>query len=79
VLQIGSFPEEDQAASKLKLLRGKGVKEAFAKEVNLGSKGKWYRVYVGPFTSKDLAEKSGSQYKSQRKVDSFIVTRLTTE
>lgn len=72
-LQIGSYPAFEEARDQADSLEALGLKPHMRKaEVN----GKtWYRLYVGGFNAKDVAEKSGARYVSQRMIDTYIVAK----
>ncbi|MGZ3689765.1 MAG: SPOR domain-containing protein, partial [Bdellovibrionota bacterium] len=73
-LQVGSHPALEEAKNQMTKLEEHGLKP-FLKEVELGGKGKWYRVYLGDFASKDTAEKAGEKYRSEQVIRSFIVAK----
>jgi cell division protein FtsN len=75
-LQIGSFPTPEDAAARLKALDASGL-NGTVREVDLPGKGKWYRVYLDGFPSKEEATKAGDKYRIEHKIDSFIVTKLS--
>jgi cell division septation protein DedD len=75
-LQIGSYPAETDAKTRLKELEEKGLKP-FLREADVKGKGKWFRVYVGEFATKPSAEAAGEKYRSQNMIESFIVSKIT--
>lgn len=54
-LQVGSFSRERGATELVERLKGKGH-EAYLTEVDLGSKGVWYRVRVGRYPTEHAAK-----------------------
>lgn len=48
---------------------------AFVEKTDLGSKGVWYRVYVGPFASKNAADGAASSLKASRLASSPLVRK----
>jgi len=54
-LQVGSFSRKDGAEELVGRLKGKGH-EAYVAEVDLGSKGVWYRVRVGRYPTEHAAK-----------------------
>ncbi|MBI4925303.1 MAG: SPOR domain-containing protein [Bdellovibrio sp.] len=74
-LQIGSFPDQKTANEKLDQLKNSGISPVL-KEVNLKGKGKWYRLYIGEFTSADKAKEAGLEYKSKKIIENFVVANL---
>jgi tetratricopeptide (TPR) repeat protein/cell division protein FtsN len=53
-LQLGSFKEKGSAERKSKILSERGIK-SIIKEIDLGEKGKFYRLLVGEFDSRESA------------------------
>lgn len=74
-LQIGSYPNEGEAKKQLAALERNDLK-GFIREVELKGKGKWYRLYLGSFSSKSLAEQAGAKYKGSRKISSYMVLKV---
>lgn len=54
ILQVASFPQPDEAGKLLGKLTQGGY-DVYVQQADLGSKGIWYRVYVGPITGKSKA------------------------
>lgn len=77
-LQIGSYPTEDEANKKAKLLEMAGYQPRVHKS-NLGSKGTWYRVLVGEFETTAQAEAYGKEQVKNRSLDSYIVIKKPGE
>ncbi len=69
-IQVASFKEAAKANKLLAKLKDGGY-EAKIAERNLGEKGTWYQVLVGPFTNKVEAETNLSELKTTYK-ESFI-------
>lgn len=74
-LQVGSHQSVEDAKRQLSGLDQAGVK-TFLKSVDLKSKGKWYRVYLGEYPSRVEAEQAGVKFKEQHLIDSFIVAKV---
>jgi len=72
-LQIGAFRTEEEAKDRVSFLEAAGQKP-FYKNVDLKSKGKWYRVYLGHYRSSEQAEEAGLRYKAQNVIESFVVS-----
>jgi cell division protein FtsN len=72
-LQIGSHPSATDAKVQLDDLEAKGLKPFQREAVVKGRK--WYRVFVGGFSSKESAEKAGRMYVSSRVIQAFIISR----
>ena len=55
VLQVASVRKQESAEAEVKRLRTRGYKVKVL-EADLGAKGKWYRVLVGEFSTREEAE-----------------------
>lgn len=75
-LQIGSYPAERDADDKIKVIAKAGLK-AFARPAEIKGKGKWFRVYVGGFNSKEQAEEAGAKYRTEHLIDTYIVAKTS--
>ena len=62
-IQVSAHRQRDQALNEVNYLRTKGLK-AFTSPVYLGDKGKWHRVEIGAFKSKEKAEDFSVELKS---------------
>jgi len=71
-IQAGSFRSGADALPLQKRLDGAGF-QSFIDAVDLGEKGKWQRVYVGPFASKGAAEKAKRELKDRLKISGLLV------
>ena len=54
-IYLGSFKTIDRARMAVSIFQQKGISPYWVK-IDLGSKGKWYRVFAGHFQSRDEAE-----------------------
>jgi cell division septation protein DedD len=70
-LQVRSFPDRDKAEELVEHLRQRGF-DAYLNEGELPGKGRWYRVRLGRFASKDLAEKYRQRFVQQEKTEALI-------
>ncbi|MEO5968905.1 MAG: SPOR domain-containing protein [Bdellovibrionia bacterium] len=75
VIQVGSFPKLKEAEKKISELTHLELKP-FMKEVDVKGKGKWFRLYLGNYSTKLAAEKAGKSYIAQHKIKSFIVSKI---
>jgi cell division protein FtsN len=73
-LQVGSFAELSEARTHLKEYEDAGLKPMIH-GAEIKGKGKWYRIYVGEFASKEDAEKAGKIFHSKNLIQSFIVAK----
>jgi cell division septation protein DedD len=72
-VQANSYPDTKSANDLVDRLKNKGY-NAFVTEANV--KGKvWYRVRIGPFTSRDEAEKTVAALKSKENLSNPFATR----
>ena len=71
-IQIASFNGRSRAEKLVERLRKKKYGPYIVGR-DLGSKGTWYRVYIGQYDSKDSAQRDLSQIKKEYK-DSFIIS-----
>jgi len=72
VVQVASFRGSDEASPLLKQLDTLGVK-ATVRPVDLAGKGRWFRVYVGPYGSRDEADKVRLKIKKALKIDGLVL------
>jgi cell division septation protein DedD len=71
-VQIASFRAKAEASRFQKTLFNAGF-SAFIRGVDLAGKGKWYRVYAGPYSSKDIASKAQADIQKQTKIRGLLV------
>jgi len=74
LVQAASFRRSDDAKALQARLAQKGY-SAFAEEANLGDKGVWYRVYVGPFASTAAADAAVARLKAEEKLSGMVRKR----
>lgn len=75
-LQVGSHRSFEEAHNQLKGLESKGL-QAFLRSAEIKGKGRWYRVFVGGYESKNDAERAGTRFRSRNMFESYIVTKVT--
>jgi cell division septation protein DedD len=73
-LQIGSFSNAEEAKKRIAELETSELKP-FLKEAEIHGKGKWYRLYLGGYASREAAQHAGESFQSKHKIESFIVTK----
>ncbi|MBY0470033.1 SPOR domain-containing protein [bacterium] len=71
-LQVGSHTDLKEAQNQVLSLEGLSMKP-YLRAVDLGEKGRWYRIYLGGYSSRDDAMKAGNQYRTAKLIDSFVV------
>ncbi len=71
-VQIASFRHHSDAAPVQEKMKRAGF-PAFVRSVDLGDKGMWFRVYVGPFVSKSVAERKRQQIEMQMHIKGLLV------
>jgi len=73
-VQVGSFSaEKDATALKQKLV--KFNYPAFVVEADLGAKGRWYRVRVGPYSDAEQAKAAQIFLEEHEKIKGFVSRR----
>ncbi|MCM2265560.1 MAG: SPOR domain-containing protein, partial [Desulfuromonadales bacterium] len=65
VVQIAATKDQAEARRLVDKLKGKGFATS-SERADLGAKGIWYRVVVGPYGDKATADKAASQLKQQK-------------
>jgi len=73
-LQIGSHPKIETAREQVSNAEAAGLKPML-RIVELPGRGRWYRIFVGGYASKDEADSSGKDLQSKGLVDSYIVAK----
>lgn len=71
VVQVGSFSSATDAASFRKVMLDKGY-PAFLAEANLGERGVWYRVRIGPYRDSDTAAIARKVLLDKEQVDGLV-------
>jgi len=74
VVQIASFKDAAAAEVMLKKLSGKGY-VLFVEPVDLGAKGTWYRVYAGPYSGREAADRVAGQLHDREKISPLVRKR----
>jgi len=75
LIQIGSYPNESEANKLAAPLSATGLK-TIVQPVDLGNKGKRYRVFVGGYLTSDEAKTEGSRLKAEGRISAFIVVPI---
>lgn len=70
-IQVVSHNDKSKAESTLKKVADAGY-SGYIATVDLGQKGVWHRVYVGPFATKEQANETLGKVKATYK-DSFVI------
>lgn len=71
-LQIGSHSKIETAREQISRAEAGGLKPLM-RVVELPGRGRWYRIYIGGYTGKDIAESSGRELRTRGLIDSYIV------
>lgn len=74
-IQIGSYSALQDARDQIEAMEALGL-EPLLRAAEVSGKGKWHRIYLGGFNSREEAEAAGEKFKAQHIVDSFIVTKI---
>lgn len=70
-VQVASFKGVGDAGKLRDRLAEKGY-EAFVREADLGAKGTWYRVMIGPYSSADAGARVVARLKSEEKLSAIV-------
>ncbi len=71
-IQIGSFPELAEANKSVKTWKVKGY-NAFMMIADIPDRGRWYRVRIGGFATKDEAKRYLDEFSSKEKSEAIVV------
>jgi len=71
VVQVGSFGSAADAAALRQRMLDKGY-PAFLAEANLGERGIWYRVRIGPYADSDTAGVARKIIHEQEKIEGLV-------
>ncbi len=71
-IQVASFKKQQDADVYVEQLRRRGH-SAYRQAANVGSRGLWHRVRIGPFKSKFSAMKYKKDFERKERVSPFIV------
>lgn len=71
-LQVGSYPNMEEATSKVDNWRNKGY-PAFMMIADIPDRGRWYRVRIGGFSSKEDAQSYLDKFKQNESTEAIIV------
>lgn len=74
IIQVASVQKADGAQDLSGRLSKSGY-AAYVEKTDLGSKGVWYRVYVGPFASRNVADGAASALKTSGLASAPIVRK----
>lgn len=74
-LQVGSHRTIEEANAQVKELRDKGF-DSFYLGVEIPGKGTWYRVGIGMYPTKEMAESSANNLKKTKEMPTFIIQKM---
>ena len=74
LVQAAAFRRSEDARALQAKLGQKGY-SAFTEAANLGEKGIWYRVYVGPFATTSAADAAVARLKAEEKLTALVRKR----
>ncbi|HXV22216.1 MAG TPA: SPOR domain-containing protein [Desulfuromonadales bacterium] len=74
LVQAAAFRRSEDARGLQAKLARKGY-SVFTEEANLGAKGVWYRVYVGPFATAGAADSVVSRLKTEERLTALVRKR----
>lgn len=73
VLQVGSYPDEPSAESKVTELKSTGI-DAMIEKATVKELGLRFRVLVGKFPSRKSADQAGKNYQSKKMIEQYFVS-----
>ncbi|MBN2528396.1 MAG: SPOR domain-containing protein [Deltaproteobacteria bacterium] len=73
-LQVGSFQDHREASLMVQRLQRAGHK-SFLVRVSMPDSGMWYRVRVGPFSSRSKAWSYKEEFEAKERLPAFVVKR----
>ncbi|MBI2092017.1 MAG: SPOR domain-containing protein [Deltaproteobacteria bacterium] len=71
-IQVGSYPNMDEAAVKVDDWRNKGY-PSFMMIADIPDRGRWYRVRIGGFATKEDAQGYLDKFKQNENVEAIVV------
>jgi cell division septation protein DedD len=74
-LQVGSHQKLNEAKDQVDALEALGLRP-FLRAVDLETKGRWYRVYLGGFVSREDADSAGARFRAKKMIESFVVANM---
>ena len=77
-IHVSSHKQQAKAVSEVNKLNARGL-EAFYRHVDVQGKGKWYRIFVGKFTTKNEALQEVNRLKKMEVSKYFAIKQLAGE
>lgn len=77
-LQVAAFQERQQAAARVAEL-GKKARDVFYRQEEVEGKGRWFRVYIGKYRSKDEAGTEARRLKQLGVISGYMIRLLDSE
>ena len=74
VVQVGSFKSVEDARTLSGRLQKKDF-PVFIQQADLGAKGVWHRVRIGPYADSGAAQKVVQRLKREENIDAFVANR----
>ena len=74
-LQVASFQTMDEVKRRIKQLETVGAKP-FYRQTDIAGKGKWFRVYMGGYSTKRDADRIGKGYITKKVISSYVVRNM---
>jgi DedD protein len=74
LVQVASFQKAGDARALKKRLAAKGY-PTFTRQADLGHKGIWHRVFVGPYTDSAAASRAVKRLKAEEKLSAIVKKR----
>ena len=77
-IQVSALPDLSRVQNEVSRLRDKGYDPYYRFE-DTGSKGMWYRVYVGKYPTHEEARQTAERLVEQRVVKSYLLRKMLAE
>jgi cell division septation protein DedD len=71
-VQVGSYPKMEEASARVEDWRKKGY-PSFMMIADIPDRGRWYRVRIGGFGTKEEAQAYLDKFKQSESVDGIVV------
>jgi hypothetical protein len=71
LVQVASFKHPEDALAMKSRLASHGM-EAHTKVVDLPRRGRWHRVYLGPYAKRDMAEQVKTEVQAQLQLSAWV-------
>ena len=77
-IHISSHKQQEKAVAEVKKVNARGL-EAFYRHVDVQGKGKWYRIFVGKYATREEATREANRLKKMEVSKYFSIKQLVEE